>query len=193
MPKQKIDNISTGTSTLTLLFVAFIGGLIAVLLQPFIHLLYSQIGISTMPVAYQHLPNPITLEPTLTTTIVSIATTIKPESTTTISMRKSALDTNDPTIDEEIILLKDKPLNIKHSESTTIKSTVNDKSKQSKIDQKKTSDKSEDIPQSVKLKKVNQQPELIDVTGRNKHIPDEVKNFKSMRISKYILQSFLFL
>jgi hypothetical protein len=107
--------------------------------------------------------------------------------TTTMSTLRSTTVKNDPTVDEEPIYLKDEPLTIKMPESTTTaKPIVKEKPKQSKASDTKKADKSEETSQSIKLKKASQQPEIIDVTGRNKQIPDEVKNFKSTRISTCI-------
>jgi hypothetical protein len=80
-------------------------------------------------------------------------------------------------VDEEPIIIKDEPVTIKFPQSTTVKPAIHEKPKV---------DKSEEAPKSIKFKKAAQQPELIDITGRNKQIPDEVKNFKSTRISMFI-------
>ena len=179
MSKERSRNVPTNTSTLTLLLMAIAGGLIALSLQPLVLLFYSRLGVPTMPLFYQQSSNEMALEQMTST----IATTVAPI-TTTISIIKSTLENNDLATDEEPLLLKDKPLTITISESTTVKSIVNEKSKQSKSSHTRTVDKSEEeMSQPVKLKKTNQQPEIIDVTGRNKQIPDEVKNFKSTRIS----------
>jgi len=206
MPNEQIKNVQTGgTSTLTLLLVAIAGGIIAVSLQPLILLLYSHLGIPTTPMYYQQSPSKITVEQVPITTVAPVVTTQKIETTTTrpikstttvVTTQKMGTTTtppiesttvkNDPTIDEEPIFLKDEPLTIKFPESTTVKPVVNEKTKQSKADNTKKVDKSEEKSQPVKLNKAPQQPEIIDITGRNKQIPDEVKNFKSTRISMFI-------
>jgi hypothetical protein len=206
MPNEQTKNVQTGgTSTLTLLLVAIAGGIIAVSLQPLILLLYSHLGIPTTPMYYQQSPSKITVEQVPTTTVATIVTTQKIETTTTrpikstttvVTTQKMGTTTtppiesttvkNDPTIDEEPIFLKDEPLTIKFPESTTVKPVVNEKTKQSKADNTKKVDKSEEKSQPVKFNKAPQQPEIIDITGRNKQIPDEVKNFKSTRISMFI-------
>ncbi len=190
MPKEQVQHVQTGTSTLTLLLVAIAGGIVAVSLQPLILLLYSQLGITTTPIYYQQSSSGITVEQVPTTTVAPVVTTQKIE-TTTRSIVKSTTVQSDLTVDEEPIILKDEPLTIKLPESTTVKPVVNEKSKPSKSNNIKNVDKSEEISQPVKLKKAPQQPEIIDVTGRNSQIPDEVKNFKSTRISTFIYISIL--
>jgi len=190
MPKEQVQHVQTGTSTLTLLLVAIAGGIVAVSLQPLILLLYSQLGISTTPIYYQQSSSGITVEQVPTTTVAPVVTTQKIE-TTTRSIVKSTTVPSDLTVDEEPIILKDEPLKIKLPESTTVKPVVNEKPKPSKSNNIKKVDKSEEISQPVKLKKAPQQPEIIDVTGRNSEIPDEVKNFKSTRISMFIYISIL--
>lgn len=180
MPKEEIKTVQTGTSTLTLLLVAIIGGIVAISLQPLILLLYSHLGIPTAPISYQQAPSGMPVEQIPTTTIV---TTQKIETRTTASIIKSTTVQNDLTVDEEPIFLKDEPITIKLPESTTVKPVVTDKPKSSKS---KKTDKSEEKSESIKLKKESQQPELIDITGRNKQIPDEVKNFKATKISMSI-------
>jgi hypothetical protein len=172
MPKkEEIKIVQTGTSTLTLLLVAIAGGIIAVSFQPLILVLYSHIGLPTTPISYQPPSSGIIVEQIPTTT--TIVTTKKVETTTTSTM-KTTTAKNDLTVDEEPLFLKDEPVTIKLPQSTTVKPVVHEKLKV---------DKSDEASQSIKFKKVAQQPELIDVTGRNKEIPDEVKNFKSTRIS----------
>lgn len=150
-------NVQTGTSTLTLLLVAIAGGIIALSLQPLVLILYSYLGLPTVPIAYQTSSMPIeqtTIIPTPTTTTTTMTTTVvttQKVQTTTITMK------NDPTIDEEPVIRE-----------------------QTKVAQP------EDASQSNKFKEAAQQPQLIDVTGRNKEIPDEVKNFQSTRISRCI-------
>jgi hypothetical protein len=206
MPKEKTEIVQKGTSTLTLLLVAIAGGIIAVSLQPFILLLYSHLGVPTTLAPYQQSSAEITpLQASTTTTFVPVVTTKKTETTTTTTTTttmtttttittattttttvKTTLVQNDPTVDEEPIILKEEPLTIKIPASTTTttpKPIVNEKPKAS--DTKKV-DKSEKESENIKLKKMDQQPELIDVTGRNKQIPDEVKNFKSTKISMSI-------
>jgi len=187
MQKDQVKNVQTGTSTLTLLLVAIVGGIVAVSLQPLILLLYSRLGVPTAPIYYQQSPNGVPVEQvpkttTTTTTVAPVVTTRKIE-TTTPSTVKSTTVKNDLTVDEEPIILKDEPITIKLPESTTVKPIVNEKPKPNN---KKKVDKSEEISQPVKLKKTPQQPEIVDVTGRNSEIPDEVKNFKSTRISMFI-------
>jgi len=182
MQKDQVKNVQTGTSTLTLLLVAIVGGIVAVSLQPLILLLYSQLGIPTTPIYHQQSSSGITVEQVPTTTVSPVVTTQKIE-TTTRSTVKSTTIKNDLTVDEEPIILKDEPITIKLPESTTVKPIVNEKPKPNN---KKKVDKSEEISQPVKLKKAPQQPEIVDVTGRNSEIPDEVKNFKSTRISMFI-------
>jgi hypothetical protein len=177
MPKNEESKIvQTGTSTLTLLFVAIAGGIVAVSLQPLILVLYSHLGLpTTTPISYPTLSSGIPVEQIPTTTIV---TTKKVETTTTSTMKTTtAAVKNDPTVDEEPIIIKDEPVTIKFPQSTTVKPAIHEKPKV---------DKSEEAPKSIKFKKAAQQPELIDITGRNKQIPDEVKNFKSTRISMFI-------
>ncbi|CAF0832575.1 unnamed protein product [Rotaria sp. Silwood1] len=186
MPKEKSENVQQGTSTLTLLLVAIVGGIVAVSLQPLILVLYSHLGVPTIPIAYQESSIMKASEQVLTTTSTPIVATTKKPETTTTSTTKSTIEKNDLTVDEEPILLKDEPITIKFPESTTTttaKPIVKEKPKQSKTSNTKKVDKSEQISQPVKLKKTNQQPDIIDVTGRNKEIPDEVKNFKSSRIN----------
>jgi hypothetical protein len=187
MPNKKSENVQTGTSTLTLLFVAIAGGIIAVSLQPVILLLYSHLGVPTVSMSYQQLPSEVIREQIPTTTVAPVVTTKKPESatttTTTTTTVRSILVENDPTVDEDPIFLKDEPVTIKIPESTTVKPVVTEKPKAK--DTKKV-DKSEKKSQSVKFEKVNQEPEIIDVTGRNKQIPDAVKNFKPTKISMFI-------
>jgi hypothetical protein len=185
MPKEETKPVQTGTSTLTLLLVAIAGGIVAVSLQPLILLLYSHLGVPTTPIYYQQPSSGITVEQIPTTTVVPVVTTQKIETTTTSTVKSTTVK-NDPTVDEDPIFLKDEPLTIKFPESTTVKPIVNEKPKTSKAYDKKKVDKSEEISKPVKLKKPTQQPEIIDVTGRNKQIPDEVKNFKSTRISMFI-------
>ena len=146
------QNVQTGTSTLTLLLVAIAGGIIALSLQPLVLILYSYLGLPTVPIAYQPSSMPIE-QTTMTTTTTTVVTTQKVQ-TTTVTMK------NDPTIDEEPVVRE-----------------------QVKVAQ------AEDASQSNNFKKAAQQPQLIDVTGRNKEIPDEVKNFQSTRISRCILIS----
>jgi len=189
MPNKKSENVQTGTSTLTLLFVAIAGGVIAVSLQPVILLLYSHLGVPTVSMSYQQLPSEVTREQIPTTTVAPSVTTKKPESTTTTTTTttvKSILVENDPTVDEEPIFLKDEPVTIKIPESTTVKPVVTEKPKESKAKDTKKVDKSEVKSESVKFEKVKQEPEIIDVTGRNKQIPDAVKNFKPIKISMFI-------
>ena len=91
-----------------------------------------------------------------------IITTTTTVTTTQKVQTTTIMVKNDPTIDEELVVHE-----------------------QSKVNQAK------DTSASIKLNKVDQQPQLIDVTGRNKQIPDEVKNFQSTTISKYIFTSTL--
>ena len=185
LEKEQAKNVQTGTSTLTLLLVAVLGGIVAVSLQPLILLLYSHLGIPTALIAYQPPSSGIMVEQIPTTTIVTTEKVETVTTTTTVVTTAKAQTTtmtskNDPTVDEEPILLRDEPVTIKIPASTTVKPVMQEKPKKSKVD------KSEEISQSIKLKKTTQQPELIDVTGRNKQIPDEVKNFKPTRISMFI-------
>jgi hypothetical protein len=199
MPKEKTEIVQQGTSTLTLLLVAIAGGIVAVSLQPLVLLLYSHLGVPTTLTSYQQSfttemtpsqPPTTTIAPVVTTekikattatTTTTIATTTATIATTTV---KTIVIKNDPTVDEEPIYLKDEPVTIKIPPSTTTaKPIVNEKPKASET---KKVDKSDEASQTIKLKKVDQQPELIDVTGRNKEVPEEVKNFKSTRISMSI-------
>ena len=190
--KMPTETVQKGTSTLTLLFVAIAGGIIAVSLQPVILILYSHLGIPTAPLSYQQPSNEIIYEKVPTTTTIvttqrvettTAITTRKIETTTVTTTEKPALVKNDPTVDEEPIILRDEPLTIKIPELTTAKPVVTEKPKKSS-DTKKVP-KSEEASQPVNLKKANAQPEIVDVTGRNKQIPDEVKNFKSTKISTF--------
>jgi hypothetical protein len=175
MPKkEEIKIVQTGTSTLTLLIVAIAGGIIAVSFQPLILVLYSHIGLPTTPISYQPPSSGIIVEQIPTTTTTTTIVTTKKVETTTTSTMKTTTAKNDLTVDEEPLFLKDEPVTIKLPQSTTVKPVVHEKLKV---------DKSDEASQSIKFKKVAQQPELIDVTGRNKEIPDEVKNFKSTRIN----------
>ncbi|CAF3878324.1 unnamed protein product, partial [Adineta steineri] len=209
MPEKKTVTVQTGTSTLTLLLVAIAGGIVAVSLQPLILLAYSHVGLQIIPTSYSRSPNTIPFEQVstslpLTTTVEPGITTMEQEMTTpattasssppsttttatttitTTTTAKSIVIRNDPTVDEDPIYLKDESLTIKVPETTTVKPIVTEKPKESKSTDKKKVDKSEKTSQSVKLEKVPQSPEIIDVTGRNKEIPDEVKNFKSTRIN----------
>ncbi|CAF3021813.1 unnamed protein product [Rotaria sp. Silwood2] len=199
MPKGKSENVQTGTNTLTLLLVAIFGGIVAVSLQPLILLLYSHLGVPTISTAYKEpstvkAPEQVLIttekapEQVLTTTTTPIVVTTKKPETTTTSTTKSTIERNDLTVDEELIILKDEPITIKFPQSTTTTTTtakpiVKEKSKQSKKSDTTKDDKSEEVSQPVKIKKTTQQPNIIDVTGRNKEIPDEVKNFKSSRIN----------
>ena len=47
MPNEKLANVPTGHSTVTLLLVAVAGGIVAVSLQPLILGLYAQLGLTT--------------------------------------------------------------------------------------------------------------------------------------------------
>ncbi|CAF0823629.1 unnamed protein product [Adineta ricciae] len=186
--KKKAENVQTGTSASTLLIVAIAGGVIAVSLQPLILALYSNIGSQIAVLLNQQPPNVIPIQQTTTvatlttTAAVSVVTSKVPKTTTatttaatTTTTAKTPVVKNDPTVDEEPILLKDEPLTVKFPETTT-----------EKPKEPKTSPKSEETTsksQRVKLEKVPQQPEIIDVTGRNKEIPDAVKNFKSVTIN----------
>lgn len=147
------QNVQTGTSTLTLLIVAIAGGIIALSLQPLVLILYSYLGLPTVPITYQPPSIPIEQTTIIPITTTTVATTQQVQ-TTTVTMK------NDPTVDEELVVRE-----------------------QSKVSQ------AEDASQSNKLKKATQQPQLIDITGRNKEIPDEVKNFQSTRISRCLIIS----
>lgn len=174
MPKEQVQIIHTSTSPLTLLLVAIAGGIIAVSFQPLIVLLYSHLGISTVPISYQPIASKEIVEQTLTTTMTTKTTTSTTIiTTTTTETTKTTTATtvrNDPTVDEEPVLLKNEPIKIDIPVSTT------PKPKAKKIE-------------PVKTKKTVEQPEIIDVTGRNKEIPDEVKNFKPTQISTLFFSS----
>ncbi|UJR27837.1 hypothetical protein I4U23_009103 [Adineta vaga] len=175
--------------TITLLLVAIAGGVIAVSLQPLVLLFYSNIGVQITPLFNQQTPYVAPIEQTTTVSPLPTTTTAVPEiiieelKTTLTTTVKATTVKNDPTVDEEPIYLKDEPLTIKVPESTTVKPPVTEKPKESKPKTQKKSEKSEEGSERVKLEKASQQPEIIDVTGRNKEIPDAVKNFKSTKIN----------
>ena len=182
MPKEKIG--SAGTSTLTLLFVAIAGGIVAVSLQPLILAVYSHLGVPTAPPTfYPQTTTEATPEALVTTTTTYMTTTVAPEvtveysTTTTTTTTPLSAARNDPTVDEEPIWLKNESVTIKLPESTTVKSVVTEAPATKKVQAP------EETTRPTKVKKATQPPELIDVTGRNTQIPDAVKNFQSTRIS----------
>lgn len=178
MPKETVQK---GTSTLTLLLVAIIGGIVALALQPLILLLYSHLGIPTVPISsYQQKSNEVPVEQVSPTTTIVTTQKIETTTTTVASIIQSTTIANDPTVDEDPIYIKEEPVTIKVPKTTTTpKPVVTEKPKPSKSNNEKKSE-------SKKSKEPSQQPEIIDVTGRNKQIPDEVRNFKATKISMSI-------
>lgn len=195
MPKTKPVVESSGSNTMTLILVAFLGGLIAVALQPLIIIFYARIGLSTESIYQQ--PSPIPTQTMISTTIVtttieSIQQTATTTTRTTTKTTTVATPLNDPTVDEEPIILKNEPIKIEltptSSTKTTTATTTTTTTKTPSKEERRKNEKREERPKSEKKKKKSEEsPQLIDVTGRTTEIPDEVKNFKSTRISKYRL------
>lgn len=187
MSGRQKENVQTGTSAFTLLIVAIAGGVIAVSLQPLILALYSNIGLQIAPLLSQQTTTVTTLTttaaaPVVTSKVPKTTTTTTTFATTTMTTTtvKASVVKNDPTVDEELIFLKEEPLTVKFPEATS------EKSKESTTKTPPKSEETTSKSQRVKLEKVPQQPEIIDVTGRNKEIPDVVKNFKSTTISMFL-------
>ena len=177
MPKEKVVS-AAGTSTWKLLLVAIAGGIVAVSLQPLILVAYAHFGVPTIPTFNRQTTTEATPEAVLTTTTTFMTTTAAPEVTVEYSTTTSLPPVrNDPTIDEEPILLKNESVTMTLPESTTVKSVPTEAPATKKVQAP------EEPSRPARVKKATQPPELIDVTGRNTQIPDVVKNFQSTRIS----------
>jgi hypothetical protein len=217
MSKDKPAHVvAQGSNKWTLLFVAITGGIVAVSLQPLIFAFYAYIGLSPASI-FHHNPSevihsrtlPSTAMPlttmmtstvsferqtttsavpltTMTTTMMTTTVSFERETTTRTVPLTTSTTVVDLTVDEEPLTLRDEPLVIKLPPSTTVKPVTITTPKSTTSETKKRT-KSVDESQTAPMKTVDQTPELIDVTGRNRDIPDEVKNFKSTRISMYCI------